>query len=65
MPYVTSTAISRIEYDAGSQQLYITFHSGGTYTYYGVPQHVYEAFLRAPSKGDFFHDHIKDQYSYR
>lgn len=62
MPYVNSTAISRIEYDPASQQLYITFHESGTYTYYNVPQHVYEAFLAAPSKGQFFNDYIKDVY---
>lgn len=63
MPYVSSTAISRIEYDSGSAQLHIWFReSGGPYTYYNVPQSVYEAFLAAPSKGQFFNDHIRDQY---
>ena len=50
MPYVNSSAISRVEYDAGSQQLQIWFvESGGPYTYYRVPPHVYEASLNAPS----------------
>ena len=62
MPYVNSTAISHIEYDPATQQLYITFRGSGTYTYYGVPQHVYEAFLRAPSKGQFYNDPIKGVY---
>lgn len=64
MPYVNSSAILRIEYDAGLRQLHIWFReSGGPYTYYGVPPNVYEAFLRAPSKGQFYNDHIRDQYS--
>lgn len=63
MPYVNSSAISRIEYDAASHRLYITFRESGTYTYYGVPQNVYERFLRASSKGGFYNDYIKDRYS--
>ena len=62
MPYVNSSAISQIEYDDASNQLYVTFHETGTYTYYGVPKAVYEAFLAAPSKGQFYNDHIRDRY---
>lgn len=63
MPYVNSSAISRIEYDAASATLSITFReSGKTYDYYGVPAHVYAAFLAAPSKGQFFNDNIREQY---
>jgi hypothetical protein len=36
--------------------------SGNTYTYYGVPKDVYERFLHASSKGQFFNDYIKDRY---
>ena len=64
MPLVSSTAIQRVEYDAKSMQLHIWFHeSGGPYTYYGVPQHKYDAFLAAGSKGTYFNDHIRDQHS--
>ncbi|WP_183450714.1 KTSC domain-containing protein [Microvirga lupini] len=63
MPYVSSSAISRIEHDPVTLKLYITFHGTGTYTYYGVPRTVYEAFLRASSKGQFYNDRIKDRYS--
>lgn len=63
MPFVTSTAISQIEYDPSSQQMFVTFRdSGRTYTFCRVPQHVYESFLAAPSKGEFFNDHVKDRY---
>lgn len=60
MPYVRSSAIARIEWDNGT--LSIWFHESGRYDYYGVPESVYEAFIAAPSKGQFFHDHIKDRY---
>lgn len=62
MPFVNSSAISRIEYDAASKRMYVTFRGSGTYTFCRVPQSVYQAFLRASSKGSFYHDHIKDKY---
>jgi hypothetical protein len=62
LPYVDSSAISRIEYDPSTRQLFVTFRGGGTYTYYGVPPEVYEAFLRAPSKGRFHAEHIHKRY---
>lgn len=43
-------------------RMYVTFRGSGTYTFCRVPQSVYQAFLRAPSKGSFYHDHIKDRY---
>lgn len=63
MPSVSSSAIARIEHDPVSLHLYITFHGSGTYTYYGVPRAIYEAFLRASSHGTYYNDHIRDRYS--
>jgi len=63
MPYVNSTAISQIEYNEQTMQMFVTFRDGGeTYTFCGVPKHIYESFLAASSKGTFYHDHIKDRY---
>jgi len=63
MSYVSSTAISRIEYSPPASELYIWFReTGGPYTYYGVPESVYRAFLVAPSKGQFFNIYIRDSY---
>lgn len=61
MSYVASSAVSRIEFAAGTMQIWFV-GSGGPYSYYGVPEQVYRAFLSAPSKGRFFNDHIKDRY---
>jgi hypothetical protein len=36
--------------------------SGKDYYYSGVPNAVYEDFLNAPSKGQFFTKSIKDSY---
>ncbi|MDF2813174.1 MAG: hypothetical protein K0S56_4205 [Microvirga sp.] len=62
MPEVISSAIQRIEYDAGARKLHVVFHETGAYTYYVVPRSVYEAFLNAPSKGQFFNERIRDRY---
>lgn len=60
MPFVSSSAISRIEWNHGT--LSIWFHESGRYDYYSVPESVYRAFLSSHSKGQFFNDHIKDRY---
>lgn len=60
MPYVSSSAMSRIEWENGV--LSIWFIGSGRYDYPGVPESLYLAFLAASSKGQFYNDHIKDQY---
>ena len=65
MPRVESSMIRRIEYEEPTRELDITFTSGKTYTYVDVPKSVYQRFVRAPSKGQFFNDYIKDQYEFR
>jgi len=63
MPYLNSSAIDRVEYDPQTRELRIWFRpNGGPYSYYGVPQHIYDGLLRAPSAGSYFNDHIKDRY---
>lgn len=63
MPYFTSKAIARAEYDSSTRQLQIWFRSGGhPYTYYGIPESIYAGLVKAPSKGNYFDDFIKDQY---
>ena len=63
MPYVNDAMIGRIEYEPATEKLYVTFISSGTQAYKGVPEDVYEAFLDAPRKDDFFDEKIKDRYS--
>ena len=60
---VSSSDLAAVGY-AGTT-LWITFHSGGTYEYSGVPQSVYEALMNAGSKGKYFHAYIKRSYPYR
>ncbi|MFG5380112.1 KTSC domain-containing protein [Yoonia sp. R2-816] len=60
MPFVNSSAISRIEWGGGT--LSIWFHESGRYDYPNFPESVYNAFLAARSKGEFYNDYIKDRY---
>lgn len=66
MPYLSSTAIEWVDYDHTSLTMQIRFRSGRhSYSYYGVPQAIYEGLLAAPSAGTFYDQHIKDRYSWR
>ena len=62
---VSSSNIRSIGYDAASSTLEVEFHGGGVYQYYGVPENVYSALMRASSKGRYLNDHIKDRYRCR
>lgn len=59
---VNSSNISSVGYE--NRTLYVSFHSGSTYTYSGVPQYVYEELLDASSKGKYFAANIKNSYPY-
>jgi KTSC domain len=64
MPVVRSSVIHAFGYDAQERRLRITFTSGKAYIYLEVPPEVYDAFLAADSKGEFFNEEIRDQYSF-
>jgi hypothetical protein len=60
MPYVSSSAMDRVEWSGGT--LSIWFRGSGRYDYYCVPEHIYHGLLHASSKGADFNDHIRDRY---
>ena len=62
MPQASSTVISRFDYNAASRELHVTFASGRSYIYSGVPGEVYFQFCRAASKAAFFNAMIRDRY---
>lgn len=64
VPQVASSVISRIDYNAPARELHVTFTSGRTYIYSGVPGEVYFQFCRAASKGDFFNTLIRNRYAF-
>jgi hypothetical protein len=59
---VRSSNIRSVGYGPASGTLEVEFHSGGTYQYSGVPEAIYQGFMRAASKGSYFHAHIKGRY---
>ena len=59
---VDSSNIRSVGYENGI--LYVSFHSGSTYSYSGVPQFIYQNLLNAPSKGKYFAANIKNSYPY-
>jgi len=59
---VSSSNIRSVGYDLDTRTLEVEFHSSGIYQYAGVPETIYQGFMRAASKGSYFHDHIKGRY---
>ena len=61
---VSSSNIVSVGYDAPSETLEVEFMSGSVYQYYNVPQSIYDAFIAAPSAGQFFAYQIKNAFPY-
>lgn len=61
---VSSSNIVSVGYDAASETLEVEFMSGSVYQYYNVPQSIYDAFIAAPSAGQFFAYQIKNSFPY-
>lgn len=57
-----STALSSASYDPDGGALDITFSSGRTFTYEGVPAEVFYALRDSTSPGSYFHANIKNNY---
>jgi len=64
MPRVNSSAMSYVQYDEDTAELDITFASGKTYRYVGVPLAIYVELLEAESNGTFFNEHIKEVFPF-
>lgn len=60
----SSSNIRLLRYNAGNAILEVSFHSSGIYQYFDVPQHEWENFKLADSKGKFLHSNIKGRYRY-
>jgi len=59
-----SVAIEGYGYDAARRTLEVQFKSGQTYTYFNVPERVFDAMQDAPSKGHFVTDHLKGKFEF-
>lgn len=49
-------------YDPETGEMTITFKSGSTYSYSGVPQSVWDGLKNAPSAGKYFNSEIKGRF---
>jgi hypothetical protein len=47
------------------RELRITFTSGRTFAYGGVPQGLYDAFMQSPSRTAFFNIAIRGRFQFR
>lgn len=59
-----SSLIRRIAYDVSTSILTVVFRKGGKYLYQGVPVELATRFIAAESAGTFFHEHIKDKFTF-
>jgi hypothetical protein len=62
MTHVNSSNIQAIGYDPDSATLTIAFKDASKYEYYDVPQHEFDTFLAADSKGRYGHQNIYKRY---
>jgi hypothetical protein len=63
---VTSENLRSIGYDEAARVLEVEFDDGSVYQYPCVPKDVYLGLVTAPSKGSYFHYHVKKAgYDYR
>ena len=46
-------------YDPQIRPIEVEFHSGSICEYYGMPDHVHEQIMQAPSKGSCLNSYIK------
>ena len=58
-----SNPLKRVAYK--NEVLYVEFNDGAQWQYIGVPDHVYNDLISAESKGTYFNQNIRNNYSYR
>jgi len=64
MAPVSSSNLASVGYDSTTRILRVEFRSGAVYEYSEVPEAEYQGLMGANSKGSYFHQNIKDRYSY-
>jgi len=59
---VESSSLRSIGYDRSTATLEVEFHGGRTYRYTDVPLELWLGLKRAPSKGHFFQNFVRDRF---
>jgi hypothetical protein len=62
---VTSTSIAGLGYHPRLEVLEVAFRSGAVYRYFGVPRPVFDALMKADSKGRYFSQTIRNRFEFR
>lgn len=62
---VSSSNLRSVGYNPMTSTLEVEFHTGSVYEYDRVPGHVHVGLMGASSKGEYFHDNIRDRYPTR
>lgn len=60
---VSSSVVKAAGYDPARRLLEVEFHNERVYRYREVGHRVYDAFMKASSKGRFFNEQIRDAYA--
>lgn len=61
---VESSNINKIAFDLATQELCINFKPNNTYVYKNIPFYIWEGLYGSPSKGQFFHNFIKNKFDF-
>lgn len=59
-----SAALKGFDYDADKKILRVEFVNGSVYKYHDVSEAIYKELEKAPSKGQFFNDKIRDKFGF-
>jgi hypothetical protein len=62
MTYLDSSAILAVDYNPWSMDMTIQFTSGGSYTFHGVPESVFQGLITASSPGTYYNQNIRGRY---
>ena len=60
-----SAVIRSFTYDPDKRELAVVFQSGRGYTYQDVPPEIARALEAAPSQGEYFNDHIRENFTFK
>jgi hypothetical protein len=63
MTRLNSSSIRAVDYDPASRLLQIWFPNRGPYTFFGVPERVYQGLIHASSPGTYYNTYIRGNYS--
>lgn len=58
-----SSSIQSCEYDDETNEMHITFSSGGKYRFEKVSKEIYDGLAAAESPGSYFHRFIRRKYN--